>query len=515
MFIALLILAVSFVEGDAKKLLCGPNIFSLTKYDPETHICRDYVVIPKTDSNSLVNGDESKLYNTATLVLNGRHSHTRVPENLPKHSTTSLITTESKTLLCENLVKYDTKTHTCQNGKIVMIRSKTRVPANLPKHSTTSLTTTESKTLLCGDLVKYDTKTHKCQNGKLVMIRSKTRVPGNLPKHSTTSLATTKSKPLLCGDLVKYDTKTHKCQNGKIVMIRSRTRVPGNLPKHSTTFPTTTESKILLCGDLVKYDTKTHKCQNGKIVMIRSRTRVPGNLPKHSTTSLATTESKPLLCGDLVKYDTKTHTCEDGKVVMIRSTINPTTRKPITMLQEKSRTTRKEISEKTSVGQNSIERSCSCSGVNVYPRRNSAAPCQHSSRNDAFLSGKLRKMKLLGSMICDENNMFAYRLRISGPHSGKNKERTAKVTQYKRRTDMNTGRRYFVRMPTVFGIKIPLDKYSPSRLRRKGFLIVSNYRCLNDRIFFLCHRDAVFNAPKVKRMLLKKLRKVQANCTKQ
>ncbi|XP_053374827.1 uncharacterized protein LOC128547110 [Mercenaria mercenaria] len=481
-FIALHILTVSFVKGDAKKLLCGPNIFSLIKYDPETHVCRDNVVVPITDSNSLVNGEESKIHITATRVLNGRHTKTRVPENLPKHSTTSLTTTESETLLCgdnlQNLVKYNTKTHKCENGKIVMIRSKTRVPENLPKHSTASITTTESETLLCGEtllnLVKYDTKTHKCENGKIVMIRSKTRVPENLPKHSTASITTTGSETLLCGDtlqnLVKYGTKTHKCKNGKVVMIRSKTRVPENLPKHSTTSFTTTESETLLCGDtllnLLKYDTKTHKCENGKIVMIRSKTRVPENFPKHSISSLTTTESETLLCGDtllsLVKYDTKTHKCENGKIVMIRSMLNPTTRMPITSLPEKSRTTRKEISENTSVGQKSIKMPCRrsdlidcngimycgnngtykccgfqtfqpkqqtccrvtsskykihddkpernhiCCGVNVYPRRKSKAPCQHSSRNDAFLSGKLPKMKkkLLESMICNENIMF-------------------------------------------------------------------------------------------------------------
>ncbi|XP_053407116.1 uncharacterized protein LOC123533763 [Mercenaria mercenaria] len=328
------------------------------------------------------------------------------------------------------------------------------------------------------------------------------------------------------------------------------------------------DAEKLHCGpSLTTYDPETHGCRDNVVIPIMDSISLPNgdeNIPKHSTTSITTTESETLLCGDLAKYNPKTHKCEDDNIV------NPTTRMPVTRLPKKSRTTRKGISENTSVGRNSIEMQCRrsdmidcngimhcgnngtynccgfqtfqpkqqtccrvtsskykihddkpernhiCCGVNVYPRRKSKAPCQHSSRNDAFLSGKLPKMKRksLESMICNENIMFAYHLRITGPHSGEDERYlTARVTQYEWQPDMSISRRYFIRLQTENGIKIPLDKYSPSRLRRKGFLILSNYRYLNDSIFFLRHGDVVFKAPKGKRMLLKKLRKVQANCT--
>ncbi|XP_053407105.1 uncharacterized protein LOC123533758 isoform X2 [Mercenaria mercenaria] len=336
--IALHILTVSFVKGaHAKKLFC--NIFSLTIYDPETHYCRDNVVIPKMDSNSLANGEESKTYNTPTLVLNGRHSKTRVPENLPKPSTASITTTESETFFCGdlNLVKYDTKTHKCENGKIVMIRS---------------------------------------------MVNPTTRMPTTrLPEKSRTTRK-------------EISESTSDGQNSFEMPCRRSDIIDCN--------------GIMHCGN-----NGTYKC-----------------------------------CG-FQNFQPKQQTC--------------------------CRVT----SSKYKIHDEKPERNHICCGVNVYPRRKSKAPCQHSSRNDAFLSGKLPKMKRksLESMICNEKIKFAYHLRITGPHSGEDERYlTARVTQYEWQPDMSTSRRYFIRLQTENGIKIPLDTYSPSRLRRKGFIILSNYR---------------------------------------
>ncbi|XP_060576077.1 uncharacterized protein LOC132733452 [Ruditapes philippinarum] len=157
------------------------------------------------------------------------------------------------------------------------------------------------------------------------------------------------------------------------------------------------------------------------------------------------------------------------------------------------------------------ERHHICCSLDVYARRSTSAPCQHISRNDAFLSNKLPKLEtnylkhsITKALICSKT--FAFYVRIAKEKGyGERLFLKARITQYRR----DEKHLWHVQKRHKF---IMLDKYSSGRLGRKGFIIFSNYDYLDDVIFIRRDVDTVFKAPKRKRMLLKRLRKVYSTC---
>ncbi|XP_060570234.1 uncharacterized protein LOC132728587 [Ruditapes philippinarum] len=161
---------------------------------------------------------------------------------------------------------------------------------------------------------------------------------------------------------------------------------------------------------------------------------------------------------------------------------------------------------------NKPERNYVCCGVLVFARRSAKLPCQHGSRNEALMSNKLptlrKKYPVWSSTkieICSKK--FVFYVKITGEEETKDRRNLViKVTQYE------WNGLYLRRVHMRKNIEAPLDKYSQKWLKRKTFVIFSNYEYLDDVVFYRHDRDAVFKASRRKHFVLKKLRKLLNTC---
>lgn len=89
----------------------------------------------------------------------------------------------------------------------------------------------------------------------------------------------------------------------------------------------------------------------------------------------------------------------------------------------------------------------------------------------------------------------------------------ARITQYQRKENAPViVWRHRRHARKIHKMKIPLDQYSPKRLKRKGFVIFSDHDYLDDRVFVRRHGDTLFKAPRIKYIFLRRLRKVYGTC---